>query len=281
MEKEIIICNCENLALNFRAISMQSDQTYRGIHSHQAVEIIKIHSGKISFYTGEKWIELDSGTNIFVNSGRPHCIKPIEKSKITYIQFYLSEYYTYRSQDDLRYIDEYISYKKSKPYFIFPSYSEASETLERVFSELMQKNDGYEMYTQGGILQIIAYLRRNGVLSQEKSDVKCKMLTLLPIIQYIDENYSNPMNIDELSSLIFYTRYSLCRLFKNVTGGTVVDYINFVRLQKATEMMINSSSSILEIALNCGFNSVQYFNKTFKKHFGCTPNKYRIVKIKQ
>lgn len=103
-----------------------------------------------------------------------------------------------------------------------------------------------------------------------------KLRNLLPIAAYIDENYANAITLDTLSNLIGYSKYELCHKFKSATGRTVVDYINHVRLCRAKSLLENTDNSITEIALCCGFSSVQYFHKVFKKYQGSSPRVYRL-----
>jgi len=72
-----------------------------------------------------------------------------------------------------------------------------------------------------------------------------------------------------------YSKYTVCHTFKTVTGATIFDYLNFIRVRHAAERLREKDSSILEIATACGFSSATYFNRVFKSFFGCSPSVYR------
>lgn len=76
-----------------------------------------------------------------------------------------------------------------------------------------------------------------------------------------------------------YPQYSgrnyLCKLFKRATDMTLTDYINYVRVRRAAEMLRTTDRNSMEIAYACGFASQQYFNRIFKREFGQTPKAYR------
>ena len=63
--------------------------------------------------------------------------------------------------------------------------------------------------------------------------------------------------------------------FKEYTGKSISSYINDYRIYNAKQMLKNTEKSVLSIALECGFNEVSYFVKTFRLHTGLSPLKYK------
>ena len=66
------------------------------------------------------------------------------------------------------------------------------------------------------------------------------------------------------------------RLFKNKTGKSIGDYINYYRIDKAKVLLKDSDLTIEELALSLGFSNKKYFYVLFKKITAMTPNEYRI-----
>jgi len=97
------------------------------------------------------------------------------------------------------------------------------------------------------------------------------------VLQIMEENFKTvSFSAENLSALLFVS-YSTClRKVKAITGMSVTEYINHYRLQKAAYWLKeNQEKTILQIALDLGYNSQSYFNRVFKKHFNCTPSQYR------
>lgn len=93
-------------------------------------------------------------------------------------------------------------------------------------------------------------------------------------IDYIRNNYSKKISLDELAKNAAIDKYVLSREFKKFTGQTIVEYINSFRCQKASDYII-SGYNISEAAQMCGFDNLSFFTKTFKRHMGILPSKIK------
>lgn len=95
------------------------------------------------------------------------------------------------------------------------------------------------------------------------------------VINYIHTNYAERITVADLASLCDFSEYHFMRFFKTHVGMTCIDYINNYRLDVASVMLKESEASVMEIALDAGFNNISYFNKVFKSKFQLTPSQYR------
>lgn len=76
------------------------------------------------------------------------------------------------------------------------------------------------------------------------------------------------------------TQEHLTRELKRHYNISPSEYINSLRLKEVTKLLIESDLAIIEIILNCGFNNIGYFNRSFKKQYGMTPREYRKLNEK-
>lgn len=96
------------------------------------------------------------------------------------------------------------------------------------------------------------------------------------VVEYIKEHYKEKIVLEELAAKFNYSVGHLCRKFKEEIGVSVVNYIIRYRISQSMKLLFEQPDiSIEEIALEVGFNDVQFFDKTFKKMIGMTPGKYR------
>ena len=68
------------------------------------------------------------------------------------------------------------------------------------------------------------------------------------------------------------SKYYFCRIFKNITGSTVIKYLNMYRCMKARELLSSGKYTVSEAALECGFENMSYFSKTYKAYSGSVPS---------
>lgn len=94
-------------------------------------------------------------------------------------------------------------------------------------------------------------------------------------LKFIDENFGNKMVLDELAEISGYSVPQFSRLFTELTGTTPMRYVNVVRIQNSTTMLSETDKSITEIAFACGFDTLEVFERSFKKYFGISASEYR------
>ena len=81
-----------------------------------------------------------------------------------------------------------------------------------------------------------------------------------------------------LADMLYLNEPYFCRLFKNATGQSVMTYINSLRIEKASVLLENSAASITDVALQVGFDDLNYFSRTFKRFMKVTPMQYRLMR---
>lgn len=94
------------------------------------------------------------------------------------------------------------------------------------------------------------------------------------ILKYINQNINKDITILELSSFVFYDKTYIMKKFKSEIGISIHDYINSIRIYNSLKYFKNDNY-ILNIALNNGFQSLEYFSETFKKYIGVSPRIYK------
>jgi len=94
------------------------------------------------------------------------------------------------------------------------------------------------------------------------------------VLDYIDHNYSNKIELNDLARITGMSPKYFCRFFFEMSSRTPIDYVNYYRIERACYELITTNDSITEISLFCGFNDISSFIKTFKKYKGKSPRQY-------
>lgn len=95
------------------------------------------------------------------------------------------------------------------------------------------------------------------------------------VSKYINENLCEDITVSEISEKFNISIYYLSHIFKSVTGTTITEYRNELRLTKAKILLIKTDMNITDIAKEVGFNSSSYFTEVFSKSEKISPKKYR------
>ena len=98
---------------------------------------------------------------------------------------------------------------------------------------------------------------------------------LFKIFQFVESHYTTSCSLEALSAETSYHGVYLSHYFKQMTGLTYTDYVNRYRVNEAGYLLKNGGESILQVAYDCGFDSLRSFNRNFKKVMGVTPSEYR------
>lgn len=94
-------------------------------------------------------------------------------------------------------------------------------------------------------------------------------------ISLIHDSYYRDSSVQDISNAIGLDRTYLYRIFREISGTTIQQYITSLRLKRACHFLSSSSLSYSEIAYYCGYSSAQYFSMAFKKNTGLSPSAYR------
>ncbi|WP_455615928.1 response regulator transcription factor [Eisenbergiella sp.] len=99
---------------------------------------------------------------------------------------------------------------------------------------------------------------------------------LISIVErYIAENLSKPLSLSDVAACINYNATYVSRLYRQLRGISLTEYITQCRIKKAKKLLLNTTESIQNIARETGFDTSQYFSIVFKKETGVSPREYR------
>lgn len=98
---------------------------------------------------------------------------------------------------------------------------------------------------------------------------------VVKMLNYIDDNLYKRITMDEISSVFYFNKDYLMRIFKKELDITIMDYINKRRIYNSLELLKNTDDLVIKIALNSGYSSLEYYSETFTKILGVSPLTYR------
>ena len=242
-------------------------------------------------FSWEKGRTLESFTLVYITRGRG--LLETSKTGLQTIQsgqlfiLYPGEWHRYRPDRDSGWDEYWVEFKGEQAYKMMQHPTLANKQVvysiganETILKRLIEINEAtqtqalcFELIIATYTAQIIALLIAH--LQYESPEIRLAEKAIRKAILHILQHADQAINFDELAHKLGLS-YSVFRhRFKQITGLAPNQYHIQVRLNKARELLKNSTLSIQRISDTLGFSSVYYFSRLFKKKVGASPLQYR------
>jgi AraC family transcriptional regulator len=165
---------------------------------------------------------------------------------------------------------------------IIPQFRMRDPQLEAIamllLTELKQENPGSRVYIDSLANVLAVRLLRQYSASEPHLPVYeggLPQRQLFQVTEYIHEHLNQDLKLADLAGLIGMSQFHFSYLFKQAIGISPYQYLLQQRIEQAKLLLKQSDRSIIDISLDCGFNSHSHLSKTFRQFTGMTPKAYR------
>lgn len=145
--------------------------------------------------------------------------------------------------------------------------------------EVISKLDDYEDKIEENLLEMMYHLLNNFhyLFYEEESlkDDETQLERYHRITKYINNNYMNKVSLQDIADKEYLSVQYLSSKLKDVFGHSFNEFLNQIRVEESTKLLLDSNMNISEISEEVGFSHVRYYNKHFKLNYNCTPMQYR------
>lgn len=101
------------------------------------------------------------------------------------------------------------------------------------------------------------------------------------VIDHINEHLDQPHSLDELARIGHFSKFHFHRVFKNVVGETVLQFVKRLRLERALKLIrLDNQRTLTQIAFDCGFESSSDFSRSFRQQFGFSPSDFSEERLR-
>lgn len=285
--KEIVLsAELENIAIKQKSsinVGVYKDAYFRrGWHYHPEFELLLITNGYGTRMVGDHFEQFKKGDLVLLGANLPHAWVSdpyfleednVEACESIYIQFRKSVFGTH-----------FIDIPELNGIRVVLAKAQQGIKVSGIHEEEI-KDRMMAISEQAPLEQLLNLIRLLDLIFNSEYEVlasrnymqqgifKSKKMT--EIHNYMIQNFKNEISINSCAEHIGMTTTSFCRFFKKQTNVTFSVYLNYLRINFAQKLIRNSDLPMKEIAYQCGYESVVYFNQKFKKLTGLSPREYR------
>lgn len=250
-------------------------------HIHDEYEIYYLLEGERYYFIENQTYLIKQGNLIFVNKGQIHKTGVAGKSYHDRILIELKDepFQSFLSSISSLSLSEFFASNFGVVNLDACGQQFVKSQLFNIAEELHQKQPHYTTMVMMKLCHILIYVTRccmkNSELPSENLANTAKHNKVSEVASYIMSHAENVKSLDDLSKRFYISKPYLSRIFKEVTGFTVSEYINIHRIQKAQQLLLETDLSITEISALLGYESITYFEKVFSNFTETSPLKYR------
>lgn len=279
MEKTIYYQSMEGLTMD--RVVRDSEFTMPMKHVHDSYELYVLLEGERYYFIDQETYQVETGMIVLVKRNQIHKTSMAANSYHDRILFQLKgeSFDPFLRANGLLSLEELFSlhYGIIKP--DPKAWEQILQILGQIQYELEKRQDRYQVMVKLKVCELMLYLsryRKRASFNPEGQKVQTpKHQKVHEVADYLLNHCETGESLEEMGARFYVSKSYLCRIFKEVTGFTVNEYLNMSRIQKAQKLLKNSSYSITEISGILGFESLTYFERVFKKLTDTTPYQYR------
>ena len=283
--KEIYSCrqameNCMTTS-TFAIAHLYKEETTMDMHIHDCYEIYYSISGGKQFLIDNKFYGIEPGDLFIINQYESHKLTQIDKMVHERIVLFIHPDYSKQLSTGITNLDACFSNRTNLfSHKVSLNKEQQNRFLYYINKITNAKGFGYDIMEQTAFMELLVLINYTFQTAHSKEALSSFTYNhqVDDILTYINQNISNPITINNLSSEFFLSPSYICRIFKATTGTTINKYITARRISIA-KSLLNDGYSVMEVHEKSGFTDYSSFFKAFTKAVGISPKKYAQCSI--
>lgn len=225
-------------------------------HMHHCFELLCVTEGEMTAEVDEKTYTLTAGESLLIFPNQIHSMRTPDGKHSRHILCLFAS----------RLVSAFMEKTTSK----IPDDNRFA--LDGFYIRQMKELSGSKIALKGFLYSVCGIFDESAVYRD--TDDRPPML-LHTVFRFVEDNYTKACSLYDLSRHTGYDYAYLSRYFKKNVGISYNDYVNQYRISAACYLLQNREMTILDIASECGFNTVRSFNRHFREQLNTTPAEYR------
>ncbi|TGV04185.1 AraC family transcriptional regulator [Flavivirga rizhaonensis] len=265
---------------SFKVKLLEAKEFPAAWHFHPQYELSLIVSSIGMRYVGNSVKNFSEGDLVLIGKNLPHCWKTIGNQKknvraivVQWEEDLLGEGWI--EKEEFKAISKLL--KSSSLGIKFTQ--KVAKKLEKDFEELLILSPFKKLIKFLNILNILANQSHQELLAEPGFRNKVSIEDserISTLNNFVKENYMNKINLKAAAYQISMSEEAFCRFFKNAMDKPFFQFVNEYKINMACKMLIDDvSSSVSQIAYECGYNNLSFFYRQFRRFVGKSPVEFR------
>ena len=150
------------------------------------------------------------------------------------------------------------------------------DIFDKIYANYMSNIPVKELYIISDLLLIWAALfELEDVADRDSQQEDENIRSQKNMMSYIYQNYRKKLSLQDIAGAGNISRNKCCSLFKQFVNQTPLEFLNSYRLESSIPLLLDTSRSITEVALSCGYQGSSYYAEVFRKYKGMSPSEFR------
>jgi AraC-like DNA-binding protein len=247
-------------------------------HFHPYYEVYFLLSGKRIYFVKDSTYSIEAGDLVFIDKHEVHKTQYSGEPEQETIVIHFDDRFV--REEFKQHASLLLSpFQYQSPIVRLPEENreQLNGLIKRMLAMLHAQQAGYEIFLAQAIIDLLhicsRYVTTDSLPGPEYVSPLHRKIS--DIVRCLDVSYRERIRIHDLSKHFFISPYYLSRMFKEVTGFTIIEYVNLTRIKAAQRLIRETDLSITAIAARVGFNDFSHFGKMFKKITRTSAREYR------
>ena len=263
----------ENKSIRVSKMKLSSQSFSRKMHIFHNIKLCLVKCGSALWQIDDRLVPVKEGDVVILSNRMKRVFKEVsEKSGIELVivefepQLFMNRFRSLLYGKDIEHNN------------VISDHEELIQLFRAIEAEAQNKLPHSQIVIGAKLVEALALMMRYYDIA-EKSSVQMRS-DMYRVLEYIDEHYRNDISEKQVADLANMSNTGFSRYFTKCMGIGFAEYVMQKRIQFAIHMLTSGDKTVLEIALESGFNNTASFYKAFKKITGTNPTEYRETEEK-
>ncbi|WP_339287317.1 AraC family transcriptional regulator [Paenibacillus sp. FSL E2-0201] len=263
------------LYCNYRYFNDPKRNWSKLVRTLQHHELLLVTGGKGSFMIEHKRYSFKAGMLFYISPGVKHSIEIDAEDPLCFLSVHFNYAKVSMNEEEWG-INGHVGTLHLQPVNELKDYYQVEDIFGTMIQSWNTKLPGYEFVAKTLLQQLIIAIAQN---TQKQSQNYSTSLKVEKIINYMHQKLNHKVSLSELSELVQLSPAYLSRAFKEITGYSIIEFFNKMKIDKAKELILEGDMKIKEVAQTLGFTDEFYFSRIFKRMTGISPSEFHSKNV--